>query len=108
MTLFDYSDADNRNDLIASDADISFSGNEISIKLTGLTAEDSGDLYFEYDDGSDALVSTTGVKFRDFYFSIIPEDYTPAANEVGGKPTASSAEIIGNEVKLTFTGGSPQ
>ena len=106
LTLFDYSDADNRNDLIASDADISFSGNEISIKLTGLTADDSGDLYFEYDDDSDALVSTTGVNFRDFYFSIIPEDYTPEANEVGGKPIVSSAEIIGNEVKLTFTGGS--
>ena len=25
---------------------------------------------------------------------------------MGGKPTVSSAEIIGNEVKLTFTGGS--
>ena len=44
LTLFDYSDADNRNDLIASDADISFSGNEISIKLTGLTADDSSDI----------------------------------------------------------------
>ena len=55
LTLFDYSDADNRNDLIASDADISFSGNEISIKLTGSTADDSGDLYFEYDDDRDAF-----------------------------------------------------